>query len=215
LRCPATACFLEPIAMIVPITNAERLKCIALETAKMSYPGSMSRAKEKPVVAKGTKKELQTYFASTFPLQEAWTPTKTLISGYDKWHKSRVDEIVGALHGQIRSGNNPEAVAAKFLNTFMYQLMKYEACRALLPALHLPLDSRVFSALKIKKNFPPSEFPSLVPIREKLKSSPYLLKYDDYLVVQKAMSKLMKDLNKRPNVQFSIENRIELNWLWL
>lgn len=194
--------------MTIPTSHAELLERIACETARMSYPGSMSRGK-RPVVAKGTKAELEKYFVSKFPMQEVWSSTATVVDTYDTWHESRTAEIALAIQGHVSTHNNSQSVAAKFLNTFMHQLMKYEPCRPLLPVLHLPLDARVFSALRRLKS------PALNSVLSKLTSSPYSLPYTDHKAIQLALLSFMQELNARPKAAFSVGSRIELNWLWL
>lgn len=194
--------------MIVPISLDELLKKIACETARMSYPGSMSRGK-KPVVAKGTKAELEKYFTSTFPMQEVWSSASTVAMSYDSWHAARTEEVAKVIQNHVSAHNNSKGVAAKFLNTFMHQLMKYEACRPLFPVLHLPLDRRVFEALLRLSS------PTLNQVQEKLSCSPYALPYDEHMNIQKALTSFIEELNERQNLEFTLKSRIDLNWLWL
>ena len=164
-------------------TLAELLEHVARETARMSYPGSMSRG-NKPVVRKGTKATLEKYFSKTFPLRGVWVSAPQVAGAYEKWHQSRATEIAKEIEAHVSSHNNPMAVAAKFLNTFMYQLMKYEPCRALWPALHLPLDSRVFAALARLQS------PSLSGVQPLFSQSPYSLPYVAHLDIQRAVRNL-------------------------
>ena len=194
--------------MTIPTKRAELLKLIAQETARMSYPGSMSRG-IKPVVTKGTKAELEKYFATDFPMSQVRSSAPALAKIYDTWHKDRTNEIAAAIRGHVSSHNKPAAVAAKFLNTFMHQLMKYELCRPLLPALHLPLDARVFSAMSR------IESAALDSVRAYFDSSPYTLDYAKHSAIQKALLEFMKELNLRPQAEFKVNYRIELNWLWI
>lgn len=189
-------------------TQAEHFEKIARETARMSYPGSMSRG-TKPVVAKGTKKALEEYFAVDFPLPQVWCQSSDIAIQFDQWHTTRVDEIARTIQLWISTHNEPRSVAAKFLNTFMHQLMKYEPCRPLLPVLHLPLDARVFATLsKLHAQ-------SLAPIQNLLSCSPYSLPYEDHIQVQRALLAFVNELNARPETEFIIRARIELNWLWV
>jgi hypothetical protein len=114
-----------------------------------------------------------------------------------------------AIRSRVPKYNDAQAVAAKFLNTFMHQLMKYEPCRTLWKALHLPLDARVFAALR------PLPAASLSSIRSELALSPYTLNYASYLRVQRALLDLVNELNRRPGAEFRMSSRIELNWLWV
>lgn len=194
--------------MLIPVTRDELLEHIARETARMSYPGSMSRGK-KPVVTKGTKAELEKYFALDFPMQQVWSSASELANVYERWHEDRTNEIAAAIQAHVSSHNKPEGVAAKFLNTFMYQLMKHEPCRPLLPALHLPLDVRVFSVLSRLKS------PALKAVRTQFFSSPYSLSYSDHQAIQQALLVFMNELNSRHEAEFTVKSRIELNWLWI
>jgi hypothetical protein len=195
-------------ATTVPITRKDLFRCIAVETARMSYPGSMSRGK-KPVVSKGTKKALEGYFKDAFPIENVWNDAPTIARDYDSWHKSRVDEIVTVIRGHVSRHNVPCSVAAKFLNTFMHQLMKYEQGRPLFTCLQLPLDARVFGKLLRIKS------PYLTPFRETFRNSPYSLPYKQHTAVQAALWQFITELNARPNAGFKLMSRIELNWLWL
>jgi len=120
-----------------------------------------------------------------------------------------VNEIAQVIKHFVSKRNEPMSVAAKFLNTFMHQLMKYDSCRPLLPVLHLPLDSRVFKTLsKVHSQ-------SLTPVRNLLSCSPYSLPYEDHIKVQRALLDFMNELNARPKTEFKIKTRIEMNWLWV
>lgn len=194
--------------MGVPITLTELLERVARETARMSYPGSMSRGNA-PVVLKGTKAVLEDFFAVRFPLRDVWLSSHQVADRYEDWHQTRTEEIAKALDASITKRPNPMAVAAKFLNTFMHQLMKYEPCRALWPKLHLPLDVRVFANLARLRS------PSLSAVQSSFAGSPYLLPYVAHLDIQRALWSLLQELNARPRAEFKFGSRIELNWLWI
>ena len=194
--------------MALPITRKNLLSTIAVETARMAYPGSMSRSK-KPVVAAGTKATLEDYFRDHFPIESIWDDATKISRDYDNWHHARVSDIATHIRVHISSHNDPSSVAAKFLNTFMHQLMKYEAARPLFPFLHLPLDARVFTQLKRIAS------PSITPHKNIFSQSPYSVPYANHLVVQEALWQFIRELNARANVEFQLSSRIELNWLWL
>jgi hypothetical protein len=194
--------------MAFPFTRAESLRSIAAETARMSYPSSMSRGK-RPVVSGGTKAEVEKYFVGQFPLEAIWTSVTPIAKNFEQWHQTRAAEIAQVITSKIRSKNTPMCVAAKFLNTFLHQLIKYEEARPLLPLLHLPLDARVFSKLRRFK------FSSLSRAQGFLTGSPYALQYEAHIKIQKALLALVAELNERPGVEFKLSSRIELNWLWL
>jgi len=194
--------------MALPLTLDDLLQRIAVETARMSYPGSMSRGM-KPVVSQGTKLSLESYFRTVFPIQEVWSSAASIANQYDTWHRNRVDEIVGHIDSLVSPHNVSASVAAKFLNTFMHQLMKYEQARPLFPCLHLPLDARVFTKLaRIKSQ-------SLESFREIFRGSPYSIPYSHHEEIQTGLLRFLEELNARPRVDFRLASRIELNWLWL
>ena len=199
--------------MNYPLTVKDRFRQIAIETARMSYPGSMSRGR-KPVVRAGTKKRIEEFFSSDqFALSDLtlprWSP-----AAYGDWHGI----TTGALADRLATAsyvagpdNNPSAVAAKFLDTFMHQLMKYSEFRPVLPHLHLALDRRVLGRLKALRYSPPArEISGRVGGQ-----SPYSISYDDYRFVQGRLWELVAELNERRGMEFQISSRIELNLLWL
>lgn len=177
--------------MSLPLTQAELLRCVAAETARMSYPGSMSRG-AKPIVGKGTKADLEEYFVSRFPIEEVWCSADTVANNYETWHHAQTKRAARAIVKNVRSNNVPMSVAAKFLNTFMDQLTKYEEARPLVPVLHLPLDTRVFAKLR---RF---ESPALAAVRKFFNGSPYALPYGAHLKVQQALRAFIDELNARP-----------------
>lgn len=172
----------------------------------MSYPGSMSRGKS-PIVKKGTKKELEKYFTEKFPIADIWNDAEKVAQIFESWHRDRVSEMAQALKLHVCGSNDPESVNAKFLNTFMHQLMKYEEARPLWRKLHLPLDRRVLDALAKQKS-------EVLPLL-KATSSPYTMSYARHLQFQDELWKFISELNKRPKAEFQIQSRIELNLLWL
>lgn len=194
--------------MILPLTQHDFLQRIAVETARMSYPGSMSRG-IKPVVSEGTKAALEVYFRDKFPIDALWTSASAVALDYENWHATRVHEIAACIAQNVSAHNVQASVAAKFLNTFMHQLMKYENARPLFNCLHLPLDARVFGKLLRIHT------PSLIPLRDTFARSPYSLPYDRHMAVQSALYQLIAEFNSRPGAGFRLKSRIELNWLWL
>jgi hypothetical protein len=194
--------------MQAPFTEKEFLDRIAHETARMSYPGSMSRG-SRPIVLKGTKAELEKFFVARFPLSEVWHQSAALSRDYDTWHEQQSRNIAIAIKHHVPGYHNPVAVSAKFLNTFMHQLMKYDSCRALWEQLHLPLDRRVFSALASIGS------PSLAEVQPRFSESPYSLNYQNYRDIQNSLWKFVKELNAWPGVGMHMSSRIQLNWLWV
>jgi len=168
----------------------------------------MSRGK-RPVVSGGTKAEVEKYFVGQFPLQAIWASAAPIAKNFEQWHRARTTEIAQVITSKVQSNNTPMCVAAKFLNTFLHQLMKYEKARPLVPFLHLPLDARVFSKLRRFKSS------SLSGVQGFLTGSPYALEYEAHIQIQQALLALVAELNKRPRVGFRLCSRIELNWLWL
>ncbi len=91
--------------MNLPTTKIEYLEKIARETARMSYPGSMSRG-TKPVVKKGAKKALEEHFAVNFPLSDVWNHSSKIALQFDDWHTKRVNEIAQAMDCTPKVGQN-------------------------------------------------------------------------------------------------------------
>ena len=89
----------------------------------------------------------------------------------------------------------------------MHQLMKYEPCRPLRPELHLPLDARVFLALRNSK------MGSVKAIEKHLFESPYRLEYRIHQEIQDTLRDLVNEMNARPKCGYRISSRIELNLL--
>lgn len=180
-----------------PISEHDRLEMIARETARMSFPGGMRHH-----IPEGAKRAIEEYFVHEFPLPKVWKDPRKIAKDYDGWHKKQTAGMVEALE----EWRIKEAVAAKLLNTFMHQLMKYEECRPLWKELHLPLDGQVFKALKKKQG----HFKSLVKLMEKdgiLHKNPYSIDYSEYNEVQEALKGVVKELK--------LSSRIDLNWyLW-
>jgi hypothetical protein len=190
----------------VPLTEEEFLSHIVRETARMSYPGSMSRRK---TVLKGTKAALECFFVDCFPIAQVWHHSTALAKSYDEWHKEQSHRVAESIKPYVPPHNNAVAVGTKFLNTFMHQLMKYEPCRGLWRSLHLPLDSRAFSRLaKLRVN-------SLSGVQQQFSKSPYKLEYESYIEIQQSLWEFVKELNARPGTGWHLTSRIELNWLWL
>lgn len=198
--------------MNYPLTKQELLKQVARETAKMSYPGSMSRGL-KPVVKSGTKAKLENYFAAKFPLYSIWDDANNISARYDVWHEYQTKEIGRFLKKEQCLGNsngNEFAISAKFLNTFMHQLMKYEWAHPLWRQLHLPLDTRVF------RKFEKFKSPAIEKIKNHIGTkTAYLISYEAYKFIQNTLWEFIDELNKRPGAEFQVRSRIELNYLWL
>ena len=168
----------------------------------------MSRGK-KPVVSEGTKVALEAYFRDAFPMKPVWNSAQAIATKYDIWHANRVSEIAAHIAEKVSTYNVAASVAAKFLNTFMHQLMKYENARPLFTCLYLPLDARVFAKLRRIHS------PSLTPLRDTFSRSPYSLPYEQHSAIQGALWRFIAELNARPGARFQLTSRIELNWLWL
>jgi hypothetical protein len=170
--------------MNYPLTKQELLKQIAHETAKMSYPGSMSRG-PKQVVKSGTKAKLEDYFAVKFPLYEIWDNASHISDQYNAWHEHHTKEIGRFLKREQCLGNpngNEFAVSAKFLNTFMHQLMKYEWARPLYRQLHLPLDTRVFKTFRLINSLAIAKIISCIGT-----NTAYSISYKDYKFIQNTL----------------------------
>ena len=196
--------------MNIPLTKRDLLEQIARETAKLSYPGRMS-------VRAGTKKDLEDFFATEFPMSELRDNAIGVASSYDNWHSQRVTAIGEFLErkSHLRNPHNDKSivVAAKFLDTFMHQLMKYEWARPLWKQLHLPLDSIVLTAFRGMRS---EESPAAAKIKSCVGTrTAYSISYKEYQYVQDTLWEFVEELNGRPGVEFQVQSRIELNYLWL
>lgn len=190
-----------------PKSLREYLQAVARETARMSYPPRMSGV----VVQAGAKLAVEQHFVNKFPLRLIWKDAPRVANRFDRWHKKRAQELGSTLNAGEwlkNKSNRVEAVAVKFLNTFLHQLMKYKPCRPLWKALHLTLDRKVFDQLRSLNS------PALEPIEVILKKPPYSISYAQYIQIQRALSRLVAELNKRPDVEYKLTSRIELNVLW-
>jgi hypothetical protein len=176
----------------------------------MSYPGRMGG-----VVKAGTKKLVEEFFVHKFPIAEVWDCAPLLVQNFDEWHAERIQELGQHLDSNAlvkKSSDKGEAVAAKFMNTYLHQLMKYESCRPLWEKLHLPLDRRILVALgRLKRS---SKSRALSSVNTILHKPPYSIPYTEYLQVQHALLGLIAELNGRPKAKVKLRSRIELNLLW-
>ncbi len=201
------------------LTKTDYLKAIARETAQMSYPGSMSRQRKgKQIVVKGTKKAVEEYFANEFQIEDLWDKKKRQ-KNYDQWHKCQVKKLSEKVVQKKKGNreNKDDAISAKFLDTFMHQLMKYGQFRWLYEDLHLPLDQRVFERLAKLQVVEGDE--SLKNLKETAKNymgRPYQIDYPNYKKIQKQLSGLKSYFSKTlQNGGAKLESRVELNCiLW-
>lgn len=174
----------------------------------MSWPGSMSRGKS-PVIRGETKKVVESYFSSTFPLAHLWESPGGIGAIFDQWHYERIGELAGAIDPNVCSPNKPWSVAAKFINTFLHQLQKYDVFRAIRPILHVPLDNRIFRVLH------QAESNALSKVRPLFRQSPYRMEYSKHLDIQQALLAFLAEMNCRPGAEFQFKARIDLNLLWV
>ena len=199
--------------MAFPLTLDEYLYAVAKETARLSWPGRMH-----PILVEGAKRDAEKYFTSDSfrpKLTNIWTRA---IPNYDSWHRMCVSELAKEIQGKVTSHNRqgtpycPETVAAKLMDAFMYQLMKYQESRYLWECLHLLLDGKIFAALRtltadscVLRNG---------QLGEILRKNPYTITLEEYQHVQEQLRKLIRELNCRPNMEFKLTSPIQLNLLW-
>jgi hypothetical protein len=196
-----------------PRDRVELLLQIARETARMSYPGGMSRG-EKRIVKAGTKEKVESYFVKNFPLAHVYDDAARIALIYDSWHESCAAELGRFLEEQDCLGRpsiSGFAVGAKLLDTFMHQLTKYPWAQPLWPQLHLPLDARVFWAFgKLE------EYESIRKISKCISDrSAYALSQQDYRYIEATLWEFVTELNARPGAEVQVQSRIELNYLWV
>lgn len=204
---------------LLSLNKSKYLKAIARETARMSYPGAMSmQPKGKQIVISGTKKDLEKYFEENF--QKLWDKKFKTQQAYDGWHKRWTEkiakEVIRSKHGNKK--NNNDAISAKFLDTFMHQLIKCERFRYLHKYLHLPLDGQVFKKLaqELDGIENPQSLKKLQDIAQEYKNHAYRLDYKVYQEIQKKLDVLKKYLNNvLKSKGMKLKSRVDLNCiLW-
>lgn len=196
------------------------LEQIVEETARMSYSNQMHGGNNQIVTA-GTKNALKEYFTERFPIKELWRQNRISQERYDRWHRKQIEQISNEVTSEYMGNrqNNSDAISAKFLNTFMHQLIKYEQFRYLYEKLHLPLDKKVLQALSgenINVNEAAVEIPrDLREIARDNKDDAYAITYDNYLSIQNDLLNLKDEFNQVCPSDFKLNARIELNaFLW-
>lgn len=166
-----------------PTSRKQYLRAVARETARMSYPGRMGG-----IVKAGTKKAVEDFFVETFPLEAMSSHAHRIARSFEEWHSDQVRKLGRQLdRRKLIKGrqNRCEAVAAKFLNTYMFQLMKYNFCRPLWNRLHLPLDRRILAALASLRRQTKSR--ALSTVRDVFHRPPYSITPREYERVQQAL----------------------------
>ncbi|HMC84314.1 MAG TPA: hypothetical protein VKI61_02270 [Chitinophagaceae bacterium] len=194
------------------LTLKKYLIIFAQETARMSYPGGMSRGK-KQIVKEGAKKIIQ-LFLSEIDLSKFWKK-KTSISQYKKWHSHHSNDLSRKLTGHLgNKNNNAQTVASKFLETFMQLLLRKREFESLRSVLYLPIDSVLVNKLKGKKfkNFKSKYFEDIK--RHLRNKTAYELDYETYVNIQHSLMPFLIDLNRALATKFKLKNRIDLNILW-
>lgn len=179
------------------------------ETARMSFPGRMSG-----VVCGGIKKRVEEYFIDCFPVEDVSTNAIRIAKKFDQWHEKRVRELADHIKRFIRKNKNcsSHAIAAKFLNLFLYQLQKHEPFRPLWKRLHLPLDRQILMQLEGLKIEPGSI--ALAKLEKNLHKRAYKLRYAEYKQIQDILFEYLDELNKKSRSEPSLSSRVQLNLLW-
>ncbi len=199
--------------MAVPLTLDKYLYAVAKETARLSWPGRMH-----PILVKDAKKDTEGYFISRLfhtRLCKVWTGN---VRDYDLWYEACVEQLKDSIAKKVTPHNAqgtrycPKTVAAKLMDAFMYQLMKYQECRYLWPVLHLVLDNKIFASLRAhmtNRHALQGE-----PIGEILRKNPYTITFGEYQTVQKHLREFIQELNRRVGMEFELNSPIQLNILW-
>lgn len=202
------------------ITKEEFLTHIAEETTRMAAPGHFYGHVLKN---KGTKDKVTSFFVKKFPIKDLWEGT-VKPKDYQNWHKRQINGLSRVIDGHIKqlpkkSPKKPPrtsfSIAAKLMDTFMHQLMKYERFRYLYKSLYLPLDREALSQLS-RKTIHGVEVPEkLHQIASEYKSNPYSISAKKYIKIQEKLSVLLKHFNKDLPKDCRLKARIELNCiLW-
>jgi len=168
-----------------------------------------------PVLNEGAKRDAEEFFTSSVFCNELGRiRADRRTPDYDSWHRKQVTELAGSIGSHVGAGYCAAAAAAKLLNTFMHQLMKYEWSRFLWRDLHLPLDRGTFPALRALAREIDSVALREGEISETLRQNPYTMSLEKHELVQKQLWRLIGDLNHRTEKEFKLTSRIELNLLW-
>ena len=175
-------------------------------------PGSMMRGK-KQILKKGAKQSIEDYFGSNFPIQSLWENPTLIANKYEQWHRKVSRGLIKKLKTYMGAdGNTTEAVAAKLLDTYMHQLMKYSELQIIWSKLHLPLDRTVFQELS-KRHICFIGKEKIANFLKKKKNQPYSINRKEYEQIQASLMSYLKKLRLDTGIEWS--SRIELNWLWI
>lgn len=181
---------------MLPNNKEELKKAKFLETARAAYPGGMSMYGN-GIVEAGNKKVVSLFFISN----------SFSIPRFENFQQDHA-EICKLLSKVIllnpkRKKLKEETVAAKFLDTFLYQLMKFEEYRNLWPKLHLIIDDRILKKLKQLKD------EDLLQFLKSFPKSAYEADYSQYLGLQEKIQQFLEYTNSD-----FFRNKIDLNFLW-
>lgn len=195
------------------ITKAILLQHIAMETANMASPGHFLGhvLKGEDKQKKKTKKKLIDFFSVSekFPIGNLWHG-KVRPDCYKGWHKEQIENLSCVIRGHIISLHNHQkrtafAVAAKLLDTFMHQLMKYDRFRYLYKVLYLPLDRRALGKISQQHILGVPVCQQLLDRAQEYQDNPYSMPSRCYYKIQKELINLSSDCG--------LKARIELNCL--
>ncbi|HCO92826.1 MAG TPA: hypothetical protein DIU00_02555 [Phycisphaerales bacterium] len=114
------------------INAADFLTHIARETASIAAPGSIYG---RVLVGERIKQKVTEFFTDSelFPMIDLWNCSVNT-EYYQNWHKLQVNGLSNVIGEHIKQLHNHTPrisfpIAAKLLDTFMHQLMKYERFR--------------------------------------------------------------------------------------
>jgi hypothetical protein len=181
---------------MLPQSENELRKCKFRETARASYPGGMSMFKTGIVIARNKQQVSDFFVSDVFFVPE--------VEAFKSHHGKLCDRLSQKINLNIgRTELKRVTVAAKFIDTFLYHLMKFEEYRKLWTVLHLIVDSRLIRKLKKYGD------KSLIAFLKNYPNSPYEASYSQYLELQDYLDEYIRGLNSP-----FIKNKIELNFLW-
>jgi hypothetical protein len=160
------------------------------ECARISWPGRMS-----DMLATGAKRAAEDWFGDNVQL----TTLEGIKSqtAYDAWHKTAAGKLAQALGKYVnkfpslkkqgkkvnikRSPYQPKPIAAKLLDTFMHQLVKYPPFHGLYGYLHLPIDEIVRARLQQRWGSLPLDGKDI------LGSNVYTISYAEHMMIQERL----------------------------
>lgn len=181
------------------------IRRLVVESFRMGYPAGMNRGKN-PVIKGAIKDELLAHFKTKVAdkvMSDVPGPER-----YVLWHKKLCRSLESVFHGRLGDERKLFPITAKFIDTFMHQMMKYEDYRDLYGVIFLPLDGIVTP--KLKKMFKEEGLMDN-GLDTFFELGPYKIDDGVYYLVQEKLNDLATQVGARIGKSIF---RIDLNVLW-